>query len=107
MIYFSACLGYLFITIHLQQVAYAWAISLGSTDGPQLLKKLGLVDHAIDYAMDSCAFPHAFDIARACAQHKLPEIHLKYAMYLEDEGHFKEAEEEFINAGNDLQDNIA
>lgn len=75
-------------------------MSLGSTDGPQLLKKLGLVEHAIDYAIDSSAFPHAFDIARLCAQHKLSEIHLKYAMYLEDEGHFKEAEEEFIHAGD-------
>lgn len=29
---------------------------------------------------------------------KLPEVHLKHAMYLEDEGRFKEAEDEFINA---------
>jgi intraflagellar transport protein 172 len=29
---------------------------------------------------------------------KLPDVHLKHAMFLEDEGRFKEAEEEFINA---------
>ena len=30
---------------------------------------------------------------------KLPDIHLKYAMFLEDEGKFTEAEHEFIKAG--------
>ena len=30
---------------------------------------------------------------------KLPDIHLKYAMFLEDEGKFSEAEQEFIKAG--------
>lgn len=30
---------------------------------------------------------------------KLPEIHYKYAMVLEDDGKFKEAEEQFIKAG--------
>ena len=29
---------------------------------------------------------------------KLPDIHLKYAMFLEDEGKFSEAEAEFIKA---------
>lgn len=31
-------------------------------------------------------------------KNKLPDIHLKYAMYLEDEGKFQEAEDEFIKA---------
>lgn len=31
-------------------------------------------------------------------KNKMPEIHLKYAMYLEDEGKFPEAEAEFIKA---------
>ena len=29
---------------------------------------------------------------------KLPDVHLKHAMYLEDEGEFKKAEDEFIKA---------
>lgn len=39
-----------------KQVAYAWAISLGDEEGAALLKKLGLLDQAIDYAVESGAF---------------------------------------------------
>ena len=42
--------------LHLSQVACAWADSLGGEEGAVLLKKLGLLDHAIDYAMESGAF---------------------------------------------------
>jgi len=35
----------------------------------------------------------------ASKKSKLPEVQLKYAMYLEDEGRFKEAEESFVEAG--------
>ena len=38
------------------QVAYAWAISLGGDEGALLLKKLGLLEQAIDYAVESGAF---------------------------------------------------
>ena len=31
-------------------------------------------------------------------KNKMPDIHLKYAMYLEDEGKFREAEAEFVKA---------
>ena len=44
------------------------------------------------------AFDFAFDIARIAMKDKLPDIHLKYAMFLEDEGKFAEAEQEFIKA---------
>lgn len=44
------------------------------------------------------AFDFAFDLAQATAKHKLPDIHLKYAMFLEDEGKFHEAEQEFVKA---------
>eukprot|EP00798_Chlamydomonas_sp_ICE-L_P014195 gene14195-20165_t len=81
-----------------KQVAYAWAISLGGDEGAVLLKKLGLLDQAIDYAMESGAFAQAFELTRAGAKAKLPEVHLKYAMFLEDEGRFAEAEAEFIAA---------
>ena len=42
-----------------------------------LLKKLGLLDHAIDYAMESGAFAQAFELTRAGNKLKLPEVHLK------------------------------
>ncbi|KAJ9515621.1 hypothetical protein QJQ45_021684, partial [Haematococcus lacustris] len=81
-----------------KQVAYAWAVSLGGEEGATLLRKLGLLEAAIDYAVESGAFPQAFDLARAGAKTKLPEVHLKYAMYLEDEGRFANAEVEFLAA---------
>lgn len=31
-------------------------------------------------------------------KHQPSQVHLKYAMFLEDEGRFQEAEAEFINA---------
>lgn len=82
-----------------KQVAYAWAITLGGDEGATLLKKLGLIEQAIDYAIESGAFAQAFELTRAGMKQKLPEVHLKYAMFLEDEGRFQEAETEFINAG--------
>ena len=44
------------------------------------------------------SFEFAFDLARTGMKSKLPDVHLKHAMYLEDEGDFKKAEDEFIKA---------
>lgn len=44
------------------------------------------------------AFDFAFELARIAMKNKLPEIHLKHAMYLEDEGRFQDAEAEFVRA---------
>ncbi|DBA03525.1 TPA: hypothetical protein N0F65_011426 [Lagenidium giganteum] len=82
-----------------KRVAYAWAMDLGGEQGSKLLTRLGLIEPAIDYAIESGAFEHAFELARNCAPKKLPEVHLKHALFLEDEERFKEAEEEFIKAG--------
>lgn len=81
-----------------KKVAYAWAVSLGGEAGAKLLTKFGLIDQAIDYATESGAFEHAFTLANASKTDKLAEVHLKYAMYLEDEGRFEEAEAEFLKA---------
>ena len=81
-----------------KKVAYAWAVSLGGEAGAKLLTKFGLVEQAIDYATESGAFDHAFSLASASKKEKLPEVHLKFAMFLEDEGRFEEAEKEFVKA---------
>ena len=81
-----------------KQVAYAWAVSLGGEAGANLLKKFGLLEQAIDYAMESGAFTHAFELTRIGLKSKLPDVHLKYAMFLEDEGRFADAEAEFVKA---------
>lgn len=54
---------------------------------------------AIEYAIERGEFPEAFHIAEQAAHHKLPEVHLQYAMSLEDAGRFDKAEEEFLKAG--------
>uniref|UniRef100_A0A5F9DTR7 Intraflagellar transport 172 n=1 Tax=Oryctolagus cuniculus TaxID=9986 RepID=A0A5F9DTR7_RABIT len=82
-----------------KHVAYLWAKSLGGKAAVRLLNKLGLLEAAIDHAADNCSFEFAFELSRLAAKHKTPEIHLRYAMYLEDEGKFEEAEAEFISAG--------
>ena len=57
-----------------------------------------MVSEAIAYAMETSNFDHAFALAKSNMKEKLPEVHLKYALLLEDEGRFKEAESEFISA---------
>jgi intraflagellar transport protein 172 len=81
------------------QVAYAWAVELGGSEGAVLLQRLGLADGAVEYAMEVGAFAHAFQLAEGAAKEKLADVHLKYAMFLEDAGRFAEAEQEFLNAG--------
>ncbi|XP_071116630.1 intraflagellar transport protein 172 homolog isoform X1 [Haliotis cracherodii] len=81
-----------------KQVAYLWAKSLGGDSAVKLLNKFGLLEAAIDYATENCAFEFAFDLGRVAMKNKLPDVHLKYAMFLEDEGKFPEAEAEFIKA---------
>ncbi|XP_046877770.1 LOW QUALITY PROTEIN: intraflagellar transport protein 172 homolog [Hypomesus transpacificus] len=82
-----------------KQVAYLWAKSLGGEAAVRLLNKFGLLENTIDLATDNSSFDFAFELARLSCKHKVPDIHLKNAMYLEDEGKFSEAEAEFIKAG--------
>ncbi|XP_037749516.1 LOW QUALITY PROTEIN: intraflagellar transport protein 172 homolog [Chelonia mydas] len=82
-----------------KHVAYLWAKSLGGEAAVKLLNKFGLLEMAIDHAADNGVFDFAFELARLSLKQKTPEIHFKYAMFLEDEGKFEEAEAEFIKAG--------
>ncbi|BFY99323.1 hypothetical protein BsWGS_02362 [Bradybaena similaris] len=81
-----------------KQVAYLWAKSLGGDSAVRLLTKFGLLEAAIDYAAENCAFDFAFELCTIAMKEKLPDVHLKHAMFLEDEGKFQEAELEFIKA---------
>ncbi|KAM9155379.1 intraflagellar transport protein 172 homolog isoform 2-T2 [Pangshura tecta] len=82
-----------------KHVAYLWAKSLGGEAAVKLLNKFGLLEMAIDHAADNGIFDFAFELARLSLKQKTPEVHLKFAMFLEDEGKFEEAEAEFIKAG--------
>lgn len=44
-------------------------------------------------------FEFAFDLARTGMKSKMSDIHYKYAMSLEDDGKFEDAEKEFVKAG--------
>lgn len=44
-------------------------------------------------------FDFAFELAKTGLKSKTVDIHYKYAMALEDDGKFKEAEEHFVKAG--------
>lgn len=85
------------LTAH-KQVAYLWAKSLGGDSAVKLLSKFNLLEAAIDYASENCSFEFASDLARTGMKSKMPDIHLKYAMFLEDEGKFPDAEAEFVKA---------
>ncbi|TPX67270.1 hypothetical protein SpCBS45565_g03981 [Spizellomyces sp. 'palustris'] len=82
-----------------KQVAYLWARSLGGESAVKLLSKFGLLDAAIDFATENGAFDFAFELSRFADKHKLADVHYKHAMFLEDEGKFKEAEQAFVLAG--------
>jgi intraflagellar transport protein 172 len=81
-----------------KQVAYLWAKTIGGDAAIKLLTKLGLLESSIDYAIESGAFEFAFELAKAASNDKQLDIHSKYAMFLEDEGRFQEAENEFLLA---------
>ena len=68
-----------------KRVAYAWAMHLSGEQGAKLLTKLGLIEQAIDYSVETGDFEHAFGLARNSLKSKLPEVHLKHALFLEDE----------------------
>ncbi|KER27764.1 hypothetical protein T265_05253 [Opisthorchis viverrini] len=82
-----------------KQVAYLWAKHLGGESAVRLLTRIGLLDTAIDYATEHCAFDFAFDLIRLACPERTKDVHNKFAMFLEDEGKFPEAEAEFVKAG--------
>ncbi|XP_058274743.1 intraflagellar transport protein 172 homolog [Hemibagrus wyckioides] len=82
-----------------KQVVYLWAKNLGGKAAVKLLNKFSMLEDAIDFAAKTHSFDFAFELARLSSKHKIPELHLKNAMFLEDEGKFSEAETEFIKAG--------
>ncbi|CEM08051.1 unnamed protein product [Vitrella brassicaformis CCMP3155] len=86
-----------------QKVVLAQAHEVSKTHGPdagaQVLIKHGLVEVAIDYALQHNNFDHAIELAQTSARHKLPDIYLKKALMYEDQEEFRLAEEQFIMAG--------
>ncbi|KAK7085982.1 hypothetical protein SK128_023173 [Halocaridina rubra] len=81
-----------------KQVTFLWARTLRGDAAVKLLNKFGLLEQCIDYACESMQFDFAFELARTAMKQKVPDIHYKCAMALEDDGKYAEAESEFIQA---------
>ena len=82
----------------IEGIAVKVANGMGADAGHSFLIKNGLVDAAIEFEANKNNFDEAFKLATSHAKYKLPDVHLKYALFLEDEKRYKEAEEEFIKA---------
>lgn len=79
------------------QIAFLWARSLPIDSAIKLLNKYGLLESCIDYACETYQFDFAFQLCKNLSS-KSTDVHYKYAMALEDDGKFTEAEAEFILA---------
>ena len=82
-----------------KQVAFAWAVELGGSEGSKLLMKLGLIEQAIEYLCEMQLWEQAMQTATQSLRSKLPFVYYKHAMVLEDTGDFAAAELEFVRAG--------
>ena len=80
-----------------KRITIAFLMAVGVAQASKTLTQHSLVEAAIDHAAENGAFDMAFDLAMHSLPKKMPDIHLKYALYLENEKRFGEAEEEFVN----------
>lgn len=81
------------------EIAKKWNKELGEQQFVDMLKKMNLTDALIEYLADAKQFDEAFNIAKKNSKHKIPDVYLKKALWLEDQKKYKEAEENFILAG--------
>jgi intraflagellar transport protein 172 len=81
-----------------KRVTIALLMAIGVVEGAKYLTKHGLIEAAIEHASENGAFDLALELANHSMPKKLPDIHLKHALFLEDDERFKEAEDEFVKA---------
>ncbi|KAL1502378.1 hypothetical protein ABEB36_007525 [Hypothenemus hampei] len=79
------------------QVAFLWARTLPIDSAIKLLNKYGILEPCINYACETYQFEFAFQLCKELPN-KISEVHYKYAITLEDDGKFAEAETEFVLA---------
>ncbi|KAG5318986.1 IF172 protein, partial [Pseudoatta argentina] len=86
-----------------QQVALMWARTLAPELGARLLMRLGYLEPCLQLACEANLFDWALEIAKYSTVDQKKEVHYRYAMALEDEGRFVEAEKEFVQAGKTME----
>ncbi|KAF5219351.1 hypothetical protein ECC02_007687 [Trypanosoma cruzi] len=82
-----------------KQVVLSNAMVVEAEDGVRLLMKFSLVDAGIDAALEAQKFDLALQWSQLAQPAKLPYVYLKYAMYYEDQGDFRMAEDAFLKSG--------
>lgn len=80
-----------------------WARTLAPELGAKLLGRLNYMDSCLQLACEASLFEWALDVVKYGTVEQQQEVHYRYAMYLEDEGQFAEAEKEFIRANKALE----
>src|SRR5699024_2490873 len=71
------------------------------SDAVALLNRYGLLNQVVDYSIETNSYDFALSLILASGselKHKLVDVRLKYALWLETEGHYNEAEAMFIEA---------
>jgi len=81
-----------------KRVTIALLMAVGVIEGSKMLTKHGLVEGAIEHATENGAFDMAFELCNHSMPKKIQDVHLKHALFLEDDERFKEAEDAFIQA---------
>ncbi|CAJ0935299.1 unnamed protein product, partial [Mesorhabditis belari] len=82
-----------------KQVGFLWAKSLGGDAAVKLLTRFNMLSDAIDFAIENGAFDFAFDLARLGMKERLPEVHTRIAVQMEEEGRLEEAAKHYIEGG--------
>ena len=84
----------------LDRVAYAYSIHMGESAQESLLD-LGLLDHAIRFAIENKSFETALDLAKdASSKQLIASIHLKFANFLEQNEKYNDAEVQYLDGGS-------
>ncbi|XP_063995942.1 intraflagellar transport protein 172 homolog [Diachasmimorpha longicaudata] len=82
-----------------QQVALMWARTLAPELSARLLMRLNYLDACLNIACEAGLFEWALETVKYGNADQQKEVYYRYAMALEDEGKYQEAEKEFIRAG--------
>lgn len=80
-----------------------WVKNLSYEEQKKKLFSLNMIDCLIDIEILAENFPEAFKLAEQYSKYKLPEIHLKFAIKLEYEKRYHEAEEHYVKAGQIME----
>jgi len=81
-----------------KQVAFLWAKTLGGDSAVKLLNRFNLLEEAIEFSGDNGQLDFAFELCRLGMKSKMPSVHFKYAIQLEEDGQLKQAESQFVQA---------